>query len=753
MKNRLFQNTADRWSARLLPIAHFVSTRFLIVFFFAILIIHSSREVADLDLWLHLKTGEVILKQRAIPLCDIFSYTMVGKPWINHAWLFQVLTYLFYTAGSADGIILMQNLVVISIFLLLFVMGKKRENYIFVFVVLYLTLLTVAHRFTIRPDIFSLLFLTLYLFIIKKFSDSSTKLIWALPVLQLLWTNMHGFFFLGPLTLAVIVSGEALKAALPLPYEWKKSSRLSQGQVRTLLVILGLTLLATLINPHGIKGALYPFGVLGQISGRGKLVFQYIQELVRPISLKNVFVFSHFPYYKALILLSLFSFRFNQRRINIADLILWIGFLLFSLVAVRNIAYFAILAAGIIFTNYDTAMSHGKKIPLQFPTKKLKSAGTALFMAFLFFYSAKGTLKIIDATHYIFDTYQLKSSLWGVAEERYPKKAVDFLMKHEFPKTMFNDFNAGAYLIGRAYPQRRVFIDGRTELYGPEFFSDYVAFGEGNKAVIEKFLNRYDFKGCFLTLFPNDIHLPLIRYFYQDPLWKVVYFDEFALIFLKDVPENASLIKRYEIRLQDWRPQPPDFLKLGVALRFPWPYLDRARMLDALGCTASAARESRIALEIMPQNAQALKYLSNDAFDRKDYLTAYKYARNSLIFARGDIQMNSKLALIYHHLGDDKKALKVIDSVIKLYPKFAHACYVKALILKDGARDQAKDLLKRAIRINPKESKFHDVLGTIYAEEAKIGEAREEWLAALEYDSANRSLKKKIEEIKNFSII
>ncbi|MFH0876761.1 MAG: hypothetical protein V1863_00870 [Candidatus Omnitrophota bacterium] len=753
MKNQPFQKLINRWSERLLPMADFVSTRLLIIFFFAILIIQSSREVADLDLWLHLKTGEVILRQGAIPLADIFSYSMFGKPWINHAWLFQVLAYLFYSAGSADGIILMQNMVVVSTFLLLFVMGKKRENYILLFVILYLTLLTVAHRFTIRPDIFSLLFLTLYLFIVKKFTQTPTKLIWALPLLQVFWTNMHGFFFLGPLVLAIVLISEVLKARLRLPYDWNNAFRLSKTQVRVLLLVLGFSILATLINPHGLKGALYPFGVLSQISGKGKLVFRYIQELTRPVSLKNVFNFSHFSYYKALILLSLFSFRFNQRRINIADLLLWIGFLLFSLAAVRNIAYFAILAAVVIFTNYDQAMDHGKKIPLHFPSKKIKVWVAYCFMVFLFYFPAKGTLKILDATYYIFETYQLKSSLWGTAESRYPKNAVDFLLKNNFPKTMFNDFNAGAYLVGKAYPQRRVFIDGRTELYGPEFFSDYVAFGEGNKAMIEKFMDRYDFKGCFLTLFPNDIHLPLIRYFILNPVWKTVYFDDFAMIILKDIPENASLIKRYEIRLQDWRPPEPNFIKLGVAYRFPRPYLDRARMLDALGFYAAAAREARMALEIMPQNGQAFKYLSNDAFDRKEYLEAYQYARNSLIFARGDVQMNSQLALIYHHLGEEEKALKVIDSVIKLYPKYSHALYIKALILKDKFHDQAKELLSKAILLSPKESKFHEALGDIYAQEAKMQDAHKEWLSASEYDAANISLKKKIDESGNFSII
>jgi len=98
----------------------FILNKLLIVSFFIILIIYASREIADLDLWLHLKTGEVIVKNGFVPLLDIFSFPLAGKPWINHEWLFQVISYLFFSGWQGDGLILMQNIVIIGIFILLF---------------------------------------------------------------------------------------------------------------------------------------------------------------------------------------------------------------------------------------------------------------------------------------------------------------------------------------------------------------------------------------------------------------------------------------------------------------------------------------------------------------------------------------------------------------------------------------------------------------------------------------------------------
>ena len=740
----LFKITVNQENLR--KKADFIFHRLLLIFFFTILIVYASREVVDLDLWFHLKTGEVIVKTGVIPLHDIFSFTLLGKPWINHEWFFQVLAYLFHSFGPSDGLILMQNIVVIAIFLLFLFLWLKENNHVFIFVIFYMALLAMAYRFTIRPDIFSLLFITLYLFVLTKFIEKKSKIIWLLPLLQVFWVNMHGFFFTGPLIIFIFLIGELLKRAFPLPYEYNQSQRLDNDQMRALLSIFVLLLLASLVNPYGLEGAAYPFSVLGQLSGKGRVVFKYIQELAKPVTLANIFDTNSFIYYKALILVSLFSFRFNQKNINISHLVLWLLFLIFSFLAIRNIAYFVIIALYVTLANADLALKNKKQLPFKKWSKTSKAIFSYMFMAFLFYYPAKDAMKYIEKATYNFDTYQLKPALWGFAENRYPTKAVQFLLKYPFPKQMMNDFNSGAYLIGQTYPKRLVFIDGRTELYGPEFFMNYVDLSEGKKDTVENIFSRTHLKGAFLTNAVNDLHLGLLRYLFKNPHWKVVYFDEYAIIFLKDVPENTDLINRFQIDLRKWVPPPTDFLKVGIAFRYPAPILERARLLDALGYFEAAAAEARLALEIMPNNSEASKFISNYYFEKKEYLEAFKYARNSLIYSGGDLWMRSRLALIYHFLKDNQKALKVIDSIIKTNPRFAQGYYVKAFILKDTNRAQAKELITRAIKIHPKEPKYHILLGDLFKEEKNLAAAKKEWNAAFEYDSANESLKEKIEE-------
>jgi hypothetical protein len=106
---------AERFFSRL----RWILDRLLIVFFFILLGIYGSREVVDLDIWLHLKTGQVIAASHKVPLTDIFSFVLQGKEWINHEWLFQLLAYFFYQQGGPDALIFMQNMVVLAMFLLL----------------------------------------------------------------------------------------------------------------------------------------------------------------------------------------------------------------------------------------------------------------------------------------------------------------------------------------------------------------------------------------------------------------------------------------------------------------------------------------------------------------------------------------------------------------------------------------------------------------------------------------------------------
>jgi hypothetical protein len=55
-----------------------------------------------------------------------------------------------------------------------------------------------------------------------------------------------------------------------------------------------------------------------------------------------------------------------------------------------------------------------------------------------------------------------------------PVAAVKFLKDEHIPGNMFNNDEFGDYLIYAAYPQYRVFMDGRSDMYGVDHVRQYI---------------------------------------------------------------------------------------------------------------------------------------------------------------------------------------------------------------------------------------------------------------------------------------
>src|SRR4029453_14827811 len=88
----------------------------LLLLILSAVVISSFFKIADLDFWWHLKTGEIILQQKAFPHQDIYSFTAFGREYIDHEWLFQVLQSLVYDSLGSLGIILFKILILVSIY-------------------------------------------------------------------------------------------------------------------------------------------------------------------------------------------------------------------------------------------------------------------------------------------------------------------------------------------------------------------------------------------------------------------------------------------------------------------------------------------------------------------------------------------------------------------------------------------------------------------------------------------------------------
>ncbi|MDD4955018.1 MAG: hypothetical protein PHP17_03140, partial [Candidatus Omnitrophica bacterium] len=95
--------------------------------FFALLALHASYNLSDVDYFFHTKSGEYIVTHNTIVQHDIFSFTKEGASWTNHEWLFQVITYLFYKNWGLNGFFFLLTFVFFLSFLLLTHIILKKE--------------------------------------------------------------------------------------------------------------------------------------------------------------------------------------------------------------------------------------------------------------------------------------------------------------------------------------------------------------------------------------------------------------------------------------------------------------------------------------------------------------------------------------------------------------------------------------------------------------------------------------------------
>ncbi len=661
----------------------------------------SSVEVRDPDLWLHIATGRFITDHGFVPGYDVLSCSIPGKAWVNHEWLFQVLVSTIYKFQGTDGLILMQTIVVMMTMMIFFFLCYNRNKQMAVAFMLLLVLLVYQSRFTIRPDIFSLLFFGIDIFIIAAFIHRRWA-IYALFLVQVLWSNVHGFFFLGPFIILISIFSELIKRYMKLPQEWSQVGRLTDEEYLNLQWAFIFAVLACFLNPLTLEGAYYPIKVLLQVPGESKVFFDNIQELQRPITSGDLFSLQNYPQYRLLILLSFYSFLVNLRRLDIGVFIFWLAFLAFSLVAKRNLIFFSFAAYLVCMTNimniklYDIC-------PIRFTEEKFRFL-TAVFVKVCFcFWIINFGILLTDRGYFDFDKYERKSEYGGVSQRFYPNKAVDFLVNNKVQGNFFNDFNSGAYLLGRCFPDIKVFIDGRTEVYGAAFFKQYQKmWGDVvDKELFDKTIEKLNITGALLNSIQFPVPEATLKYFF-DKKWAIVYFDYDAVIFLKDTPENKPIIDQYQIDLSQWKAKGMDLKRLAAMTVTPFPQVNRAFTLEALGFDDAALAEAQEALKVSPGFVDPYKILGKIYGKRGDHEKAFENFRIATMVIQRDTELRYDLALAYENLEDFPNAIKQYLKIIQLEPQKPKGYFTAArAYAKNKQYDKVLEYLNQAYKLDP----------------------------------------------------
>ena len=464
------------------------------------LFVMAVRPITDPDFWWHLRTGQLIWESKSIPRQDVFSYTVAGQPWITHEWLTEVILYAVYAFVGQGGLILLFAGIIAVAFVLSYLQCEGRP-YLASFVVV-LAAISSAVTWGVRPQMLSLLLSAVFLYVLQFSSKDSSRCLWLLPPLMVLWANLHGSFFLG----AVYPAAYTVGATLEHVFARGEGAKPDWKDIRRLAVVTILTAAAPILNPNGIRLLLYPFGTL-----KSAAMQQYIMEWFSPD-----FHLAQFLPFALFVLILLATLSLSRSRPTTTDLIFMIGFGYASLRSARQIPFFVLTTTPMV-TSQLLHVWRDSGLP-NLSATRMRPRGRAFLAA------NWAILAVLLAGAAALAGHALVGNA-AAQRDAFPVAAVDFLEASETSGNIYNLYHWGGYLIWRLYPERKVFIDGRADVYGDAFIDEYLQVYQLREAWREP-LDAHD-----VSLAIVDKGSPLATMLSECGGWLQAYGDSQAVIF------------------------------------------------------------------------------------------------------------------------------------------------------------------------------------------------------------------------------
>ena len=478
----------------------------------------TARNAIDPDLWWHLRTGQWIVETGHVPHSDPFSFTRAGHIWVPHEWLSEVVFYELWKHGGAAALIIFSAIVTTAGFVVLYLRCPGMRHWAAAGTIF--GALAAAPCWGARPQMFTFTMASLLLWLVEAGEKRPKLLLW-IPPLFLLWLNLHAGFALGPALLMAYGVGLLMEtAAGNTPWPEARPTIL-----RVLLLLLACLALVPL-NPSGTHLYLYPLETL-RSSGMRSFIAEwrspdFHQGLYRPLLIVWL-----------LVLTALASFHSRPKGRVLAPLLLT-SFA--ALDAVRHIPLFVLVAIPVMVAAlpacFETAISRVQSRHLR--NARSLSATHGRFQPLF-----NGTIVVLLALFAFAKWISLARGQDAREAELFPQKAVALLRAGDYPRNIFVFYDWGGYAIWKLYPEHRVFVDGRADLYGEDLMR------QSMKTLVEL---RHGWLDILDTWRVDAILVPpscaLAQALFLDSRWRSVFSDSKAVLLLRpsSTVENAGII-------------------------------------------------------------------------------------------------------------------------------------------------------------------------------------------------------------------
>ena len=460
-----------------------------------------SALLSDPNAGVHVRTGDWILIHRAIPRHDLFSFSIASRSWFAWEWLSDIVYAILHRLGGLAAIAAFTLALLCLTSVVVYKTACLHCGRTVAFAVTCSVMATTTIHWLARPHLFTWLLVAIFCWVIEQVRErGSRKLLLVLPVLMLLWVNLHPGFLAGLLILSVWCAGECV-----LGRKRSNKEELSEHRNRTLwFALIGVACLAaTFANPYRTQLHRH---IVSYLFSPATVTTQ-VEEWLSPD-----FHNPRLHWFELLLPLGAAAGLWHGLRGRFTWCALLLGWIHLALVSVRNVPIFAIISAAPVASLVSHVVTeYGWDKWIQAAERSLSS--TRRRMGTLVCYGIAGALLTM--------VFCNKSLQLG-SQSSLPIEAA----AHIPAGRLFTTDRWADYLI-YAKPGRRVFFDCRNDLYGQRFVMDYLAVIKAEPGW-QDVLTKY---GLTVALVPKDS--PIQAALAASTEWKLSYEDSTAAVFLR----------------------------------------------------------------------------------------------------------------------------------------------------------------------------------------------------------------------------
>jgi hypothetical protein len=440
--------------------------------------------LSDGDVGWHIRTGEYILDHHSVPRADLYSFSKPGAPWYAWEWLSDVIDASLYRAAGLKGVVLLAGLLIALFGTLLIRRMIWRDSHLFIAVIVGLLAIGASSiHFLARPHVFTLVLLSISVWMIESDMRKQTKWIWLLIPMTVVWTNLHGGFLVVIALLGLTVVGGLFNGT------WLRYGLLTAACAA-----------ASIVNPYGIQLHIHVGEYL-----KSDWIRSFIQEFQSP-----TFRGESMMQFEALLLggIVIAGFLLKQKRFAEA---LWILFFAHeALSSQRHVPIFALVASPLIAEQLSTFWR-------DWTANLKKSSPLAIInqMSADFVDGFRRT-SVWPALGAIALMFIGRPIAWpkDFPDEMFPTALIHAHESEIFNSRLLTTDQWADYLIF-LNPSQKVFVDGRSDFFGPEIGNQFLHVTNG-QADWKDIMQKWQFS---LVLLPKES--ALVQLLQTQPEWRV----------------------------------------------------------------------------------------------------------------------------------------------------------------------------------------------------------------------------------------